>query len=522
MPNLLLVRPARNSYPFRPLSLALLSAIAKRRGWRRRLLDAGLEEHPSAPRCHGNPDLAHPPGMLQGLQDRALMRVVSETIAEFSPDLVAITVLSDNRFTAAAITKAIKQSDPRIPVLWGGAEPTISPKRALLDYKADAVCRGEGSLAFDDVLKSYEDNGDISAIPNIWSLGENGIVHNPVRPLNNDLDSLPFLDMELFPEFQGTPEGRTEGLVSADHMITHGCPSSCSYCINAFYHSLYRGQYRIRHYSPRRIVQELQWMKEQYGVRFFNFHDEDFLLKDVEYLRELCDMYSRDVGLPFSVMAAPRSVTEEKAALLKRMNCSGVAIGIETGESGHRKALLGRPDSPRDIIRSTAILKRNGIRISSFNMIALPYYSRDAYRKTVGLNRAAEVDAPYASFFYPYEGTRMRDIAIMGGFFDPSDSETAVHRLQVPALHFPDLRADDLKGMREVFHLWCGLPDEYAMYIRMAEKQDRTGQDLRGMLNHIHSARLHRGCSPSAMDRRDTDYLHQLDTHLRERTDLAQ
>jgi hypothetical protein len=52
-------------------------------------------------------------------------------------------------------------------------------------------------------------------------------------------------------------------------------------------------------------------------------------------------------------------------------------------------------------------------------MIALPYYSRDAYRKTVELNRAAEVDAPYASFFYPYEGTRMRDVAIMGGFFNP-------------------------------------------------------------------------------------------------------
>jgi hypothetical protein len=146
MPNLLLVRPARNSYPFRPLGLALLSAIAKRRGWRRRLFDAGLMHHTSAPGCHGKPDLVNPSGMLQGLDDRALMQAVSETIAEFSPDLVAITVLSDNRFTAAAITKAIKQSDPRIPVLWGGAEPTISPKRALLGYKADAVCRGRDPL----------------------------------------------------------------------------------------------------------------------------------------------------------------------------------------------------------------------------------------------------------------------------------------------------------------------------------------------------------------------------------------
>lgn len=511
MPNLLLIRPVRDSYPFRPLSLALLSALAKRHGWKTRLFDAGKVPHTSSRGCPGQPDPGYSDGSLQTVLDRGMVREISGTMSEFAPDLVAITVFSDNRFTAAAITHAIKQSDPRIPVLWGGVEPTINPERALQEFRADIVCRGEGIGAFEDLLQAYEKGTQISAIPNLWSRGTDGIICNPVRPLKSDLDNLPFLDMELFPEFARTREKPHGAVVGADHMITHGCPNSCSYCINAFYHSLYKRQYCIRQYSAKRIVGELRWMKERFGISFFNFHDEDFLLKDEKYLRELADAYSRDVGLPFSIQASPLSVTDEKARLLKSMNCSNVTIGIETGDHGTRNGLLGRPDSQKDIIRCIRILKQNSIRTSSFNMLALPFYSREAYEKTIDVNRTAGVDAPCALFFYPYEGTRIRDIAISHGFFSPENPKTAVHRFQVPALRFAGLGADELVGMREVFPLYCLLPAEFAPFIHRAEKQDQKGRALRALLEQVNAIRLNHSCSPSIMDSRDRNYLNQME-----------
>lgn len=508
MPNLLLIRPVRNSYPFRPLSLALLSALAKRRGWKTRLFDAGKVPYTSCLGRQGNPDYSDE--SLQTAPDRKMVRELSEAMAEFTPDLVAITVFSDNRFTAAAITYAIKQIDSRIPVLWGGVEPTINPERALREFRADIVCRGEGIQAFVDLLQAYEEGTQLSAIPNLWTREADGIICNPVRPLKSNLDDLPFLDMELFPEF-ARPRKRLYGaVVGADHMITHGCPNSCSYCINAFYHSLYKGQYCIRQYSAERIVEELRWMKERFGVGFFNFHDEDFLLKDESYLQELADAYSREVGLPFSIQASPRSITEDKARLLKSMNCSNVTIGIETGDDGNRGSLLGRPDSRKDIIRCIGILKQNRIRTSSFNMLALPFYSREVYEKTIEVNRAAGVDAPSALFFYPYEGTRIREIAISHGFFNPENPKTAVHRFQVPALRLPGLGADELVGMREVFSLYCRLPQEFAPFIHRAEKQDRTGRDLRALLEQVNAGRLNCICSPSVTERRERDYLNQM------------
>jgi biotin synthase-like enzyme len=262
-------------------------------------------------------------------------------------------------------------------------------------------------------------------------------------------------------------------------MITWGCPKSCSYCINAFYHTFYKGQSRIRHYSPERIIAELELLKNTYGITYFHFHDEDFLLKSDAYLDRLASLYSGRVRVPFSIMASPGSVTEGKVEILQEMKCSTVAFGIETGDQSIRSDILCRMDSPEDIHRAVALFNHAGIRTSSFNMLALPFYSREAYEKTIRLNRESGIVAAYASFFYPYEGTPARDIAVRHGFFDPEDPKTTINRINVPALCFPDISCKELIAMREVFPLYCHLTKEYFPYIRRSEINDRTGILLR-------------------------------------------
>lgn len=53
MPDLLLVRPARNAYLFMPASPALLPARAKGRGGKTRLHDAGSPRYPDNSRDNG-------------------------------------------------------------------------------------------------------------------------------------------------------------------------------------------------------------------------------------------------------------------------------------------------------------------------------------------------------------------------------------------------------------------------------------------------------------------------------------
>ena len=94
-----------------------------------------------------------------------------ESINQFHPDCIAISVLSDEVLIASNITAIAKKFFPHIPIIWGGKYPTLQPERTLLHYNADFACIGEGIEAFNDFLNalSGKENIELYSIPNIWA-----------------------------------------------------------------------------------------------------------------------------------------------------------------------------------------------------------------------------------------------------------------------------------------------------------------------------------------------------------------
>jgi len=267
-------------------------------------------------------------------------------------------------------------------------------------------------------------------------------------------------------------------------MISWGCPNKCTYCINRYYHEMYGG-FRMQRYSPERIVSELEHLTDEYGIEFYKFHDEDFVLKPRVYFEKLAELYAARVNVPFTCMANPRSVTEERVRLLHKMNCASVSLGIETGDMRLRRDLLNRTDTEEDIIRAFNMLRDAGIRTNSFNMLALPFETRNTFMETVRVNRAAAVQTPQASFFFPFQGTRLRQIAIEEGFYTATDE--SVYNPDKPALHFENLSEDELVTMRNRFVIYVKLPEEYWPFIERSETADETGRALEEKLYKIYN-----------------------------------
>jgi radical SAM superfamily enzyme YgiQ (UPF0313 family) len=225
-------------------------------------------------------------------------------------------------------------------------------------------------------------------------------------------------------------------LRGGDYMITWGCPNSCAYCINEGYRKLHgpnAGKY-IRQYSAKRAVEELQYLKEKWDLQFFKFHDEDFLLKDMDYLARFAFQYRDGVGLPFTIMANARNVTVDKVQLLKKIGCVSVSMGFEAGNPVIRQ-LLKRRETKEEIIAATKLLNDYGIRTSSFNIIGLPFDTEETIQETIRLNADSGVQYPNVSFFFPLEGTKLRDISIEYGFFKPDDN--VEFRTNLPVLKLP-------------------------------------------------------------------------------------
>jgi len=460
--NILFVRPRyEGGFGMKPIGVAMLSAIAKRAGFQTSLFDIGYTEHEFD--TYNYLEKLRSVNVVAPVDFSSynftkikapLENTVIEVLKRRKPDIVAFSVISGQHILAEKVSRYIKKYNSKITIIWGGAYTTISPEEAL-QQGADYVCVGEGLLAFENFLTAFAAKDDLYQLSNIWTKRNNKIIRNKLIPMKESLDDLPYLDWSIFDarDFLKPFDGKI--LRGGDYMITWGCPNKCSYCINAYCQKLYKKEghlFKLKRYSIDRAIVELKYLKNKYNLEFFKFCDENFLLVSISFLQEFVDKYKKEIGLPFTTACHPKVITDEKIKLLKEAGCVSLSIGIESGDTEYRKHVLNRSDSVEDIVRAFTLAKTVGIRTMSFNMIGTPFYTTDLYEKTIELNRRAGVSNPTISFFYPFKGTKLREIAIDNNFYkEENDIVNPIMKIGEPSLTFKNLSKKKLKNMFNTF-----------------------------------------------------------------------
>ena len=63
----------------------------------------------------------------------------------------------------------VRKVDPEIPIVWGGAHPSLLPDMTIQDDKVDIICTGEGDISFPMLVSELKKNGtgNISQVPAI-------------------------------------------------------------------------------------------------------------------------------------------------------------------------------------------------------------------------------------------------------------------------------------------------------------------------------------------------------------------
>jgi anaerobic magnesium-protoporphyrin IX monomethyl ester cyclase len=280
-------------------------------------------------------------------EDRVLEEVVS--LCKGS-DLIGITLMTNFFDGAVQVTERIKQS-LETPVIWGGVHPTIRPDESL-EY-ADLVCVGDGEDALLELVDKMAAHQDYSSTANIWMKAGGRIIRNSVRPLKSDLDAYPIPDYSLEDHhvlFDGHLQPLTEELTrqflergTVSHylhktgyqtMTGRGCPHKCTYCINDAIKTIYGSDANLRWRSTAHVMEELLWVKQHMPyVGFIWISDDAFFARNVKALEGFCREYKEKIGLPFSCLASPLTVTEEKMALLVDAGLIYVQMGIQTGSA---------------------------------------------------------------------------------------------------------------------------------------------------------------------------------------------
>jgi radical SAM superfamily enzyme YgiQ (UPF0313 family) len=180
-------------------------------------------------------------------------------------DVLGICTYEDNFPFCRDLMTKVRLRNPEIPIICGGSLVTSVPHIFMRNTACDIAVISEGEITILELMNSYAAGGwkrDLQNIRGIWYRDADGEVKkNPARGQMEDLDSLPRMRLDLWPQSK-LPMGLQPQIIAS---YSRGCKMDCSFC--------YRTTPQVRSKSPKKFDEDLRWLKEQYNIEFCFFVD---------------------------------------------------------------------------------------------------------------------------------------------------------------------------------------------------------------------------------------------------------
>jgi radical SAM superfamily enzyme YgiQ (UPF0313 family) len=340
------------------IGIELLSAILKREGH-----DVGLAFDPS---LFDDRFQMHWPALARAFSREGA--VVRHAIA-MRPDVIAVGALTNTYRSLLAMASEVKRATG-CKVIFGGVHPSAVPELVMAEPCVDAVCIGEGDVAFPAYVGALATGGPDAPIENLWFKREDGVVvRGEQAPFEQDLDAAPFPDKSLY-----------EDEVSiADMYLTitgRGCPYRCTFCFNNFWAKLparsgVRGGKYVRLRSVDHVIAELKAAKRRYGIRYIDFEDDVFTV-DKRWIRDFTEALRREVNVPFMCLTHPKYVDEDIVGWLKEGGCEFVQIGIQSLDEHYKYERMKRYEKVGDVAWAVDAFTKAGIGVKGDHIFGSP------------------------------------------------------------------------------------------------------------------------------------------------------
>lgn len=285
------------------------------------------------------------------------------SIMDHDPDLVGLSMVFTGRAREYLdLALELRRAGYAGHVTAGGHFASFHAHELLSDHPClDTIVHGDGEEAIVELIESLDDPSHVPGLTH-----RRGAV-STTQPRRNpdDLDSRPWPTRpERLHSYLGLP--------IANMLSSRGCYGNCSYCsIHAWFKQT-RGR-RLRQRSVSCVAEEMASLYHHHGARIFNFHDDNFFVRDpsrnLERFRALGEhLSSHGLGrIALQVKARPDSVDVETFSLLKDMGLFRVFLGVETNAAQGLKT-LGRRSTREQNLRALSILRDLAVH-TSFNLL---------------------------------------------------------------------------------------------------------------------------------------------------------
>lgn len=300
-----------------------------------------------------------------------------------------------------AVAKRVRINNPNLKMIVMGTHASALPGRTLIEEPYDFVCEGEGPHTISTLVEMLKSGlNKLDHIPGLWYQNDGKIFSNPRAPDITDLDGeIPgqawdLLDMSRY---------RAHNWHCFDHINERqpyasiqtglGCPYKCSFCcINAPFE---RPSNRL--WSPQTIVNQIDVLVNEYGIKNIKIPDEMFVLNE-QHVMGICDLLiQRNYDLNIWAYARIDTV---KDRYLEKLKCAGfnwLALGIESGSKFVRDGVEKGSFDENAILKTTNRIKEHGIYIIANYIFGLPDDTKESMQET--LDMAIDINGEWANFY---------------------------------------------------------------------------------------------------------------------------
>jgi hopanoid biosynthesis associated radical SAM protein HpnJ len=362
-----------------------------------------------------------------------------------SYDLAVLHTSMPSFASDVKVAEALKQVNPQLKIGFVGAKVAVEPEESLAASDAlDFVAREE----FDFTVREVAEDRPFKTITGLsYRNGGGAIVHNPDRPVLEDMDRLPFVtevykrDLKVEDYFIGYLKHPYVSLYTG-----RGCRSKCTFCL--WPQTVGGHRYRVR--SVGHVIDEIRLAKSYFPQVKEFFFDDDTFTDD----RPRAEAIARELG-KLGVTWSCNAKANVPRATLEVMRDNGLRLLLVGYETGNQQILNNIKKGMRiDIARRfTKDCHELGITIHGTFILGLPGETKETIEETIQFAAEINPHTIQVSLAAPYPGTELHRQAVENGWLDLDHAELIDERgVQIAPLHYDHLTHTEIFDSLETFY----------------------------------------------------------------------
>jgi len=339
-------------------------------------------------------------------------------------DVIATgTLLTKYKWIKWALS-VIRETNPHVKIIIGNSIATSIPDMILEDTEADIAVMGEGEKTILELIGKLEKSESLAEVKGIFYKKDGVVYRNPPREPIENLDTLPFINRELFDVEAylalskygaNEPFPRPQEEIKALNInTTRGCVFSCTFCFSDFWGT----RYRFR--SPESIIKEIKELQAKYEINYIQLTDM-LTFANKRHAEKFCDkMLEEGVVIDWSstihsnFFQKPDPRNDMIAKKMKDTGCVSVGFSIESVDEAIRKSMNKKATLDGFSNTRNTLLKAKIAATVGFVM-GYPEETKETINKTIDFCIEQNI-LPVVNYLTPMPHTPIYEYAVSKGF----------------------------------------------------------------------------------------------------------